>query len=505
VSEHEQPPQSQSALEAQLQRLRQAELIRVHASQPELEYIFKHALVQEATYHSTLIKSRRVLHRQVAEVIETLFADRLSEFYGILADHCERGELYDKAIDYLDKASAQALQGSAYREAQLFLQRALKLLPKLETTADESSAWAAARIRLTQQLGQAHAGLSEYADAQTQYETSLMLARACGEVMGMIEALNGLSGVAFARGAFDEARHHAEQALLLARPSGNQRQLAEALRRLGDALRNHDYASAKAHYEGSLAICQALHDRGGIAVCLNNLGIIASLQGAYAEAQTLFAEGLAIRRAMGDRAGCAGSLSNLGVVARRQGRYAEARTLYAESLAIRQEIGDRWGMAACLNNLGLMASQQGAYAEASDSLKRSLALSKEIGDWHGMSMALATLGEALLAYGDDAEAKRYFRQSLAISAQQRINPLSLACLTGLAELYLRGSMTERALELMGVILQHPASENVSKQRVTSLLDALKAKGTTAEVDATLARGRTLDLEAVAQHELSDIL
>ena len=99
---------------AELQRL---ELILERRRVPELEYIFKHALTQEATYESILLRRRRELHRRVGETIEALFADHLEEFYGVLAYHYARAEDWEKAQDYLFKAGDQAGKMAADAEA----------------------------------------------------------------------------------------------------------------------------------------------------------------------------------------------------------------------------------------------------------------------------------------------------------------------------------------------------------------------------------------------------
>src|SRR5690349_2835701 len=61
------------SLAAQLNRLSQSELIRLATSQPEVSYIFKHALTQQATYDSMLIAARRELHGSVARTYERLY------------------------------------------------------------------------------------------------------------------------------------------------------------------------------------------------------------------------------------------------------------------------------------------------------------------------------------------------------------------------------------------------------------------------------------------------
>ncbi len=96
------------ALDVHLAGLQQLELIRERRRQPELEFLFTHALVQEATYDSILVERRRKLHLEVATAIETLFPDRLDEFAGILAHHFTAAEEWERAQHYLFRAGDQA-------------------------------------------------------------------------------------------------------------------------------------------------------------------------------------------------------------------------------------------------------------------------------------------------------------------------------------------------------------------------------------------------------------
>lgn len=104
-------------LDGRLTQLEGMELIREKQKIPELEYMFKHALVQEATYESVLLGKRRRLHARVAGVIEALFSERLEEFYTMLAHHYTKGEVWDKAQEYLFKAGDQAARIAADAEA----------------------------------------------------------------------------------------------------------------------------------------------------------------------------------------------------------------------------------------------------------------------------------------------------------------------------------------------------------------------------------------------------
>jgi class 3 adenylate cyclase len=117
--------EASQGLDESLSQLQQTELIHEKQAAPELEYMFKHALAQEATYESILLKKRRELHARVAQAIESLFAERLEEFYGLLAYHYAKAEVWDKAQAYLLKAADQAGQIAANAEALTLYEQAI--------------------------------------------------------------------------------------------------------------------------------------------------------------------------------------------------------------------------------------------------------------------------------------------------------------------------------------------------------------------------------------------
>ncbi len=113
-------------LDRRLAELKALELIREKSATPELEYFFRHALAQEATYESILLQKRRELHARVGAVLEDLFSDRLEEFNGLLAYHYAKAETWDKAHAYLMKAADRAGQMAADAEALEHYRQALE-------------------------------------------------------------------------------------------------------------------------------------------------------------------------------------------------------------------------------------------------------------------------------------------------------------------------------------------------------------------------------------------
>src|SRR4029450_339970 len=84
---------------------------------PDLEYTFKHPLTHEVAYRSLLQDRRRALHAGIVEAIEQLYPHRLTEQFERLAHHASRGELWEKALQYLRRAAAKGLARSGDRGA----------------------------------------------------------------------------------------------------------------------------------------------------------------------------------------------------------------------------------------------------------------------------------------------------------------------------------------------------------------------------------------------------
>ena len=97
-------------LKSHLLNLQGLELIYEKSLFPELEYVFKHALIQEVAYNSLLLKRRQEIHEKIGHAIEELYPDRLEEFYEMLAYHYARGEDLEKASQYLTFSGNKAVR-----------------------------------------------------------------------------------------------------------------------------------------------------------------------------------------------------------------------------------------------------------------------------------------------------------------------------------------------------------------------------------------------------------
>jgi len=133
--------EAEQQLDQHLSQLQRVDLVREKARLPELEYMFKHSLTQEAAYSSLLVSRRYEFHRKVGEALEKLFPERLQEFYGILAHHYESAGENQKAIDYLVRAGDKARLMAELTEAIGYYQRTIPLLTAAGDTSRLAQVW----------------------------------------------------------------------------------------------------------------------------------------------------------------------------------------------------------------------------------------------------------------------------------------------------------------------------------------------------------------------------
>ncbi|HSJ58479.1 MAG TPA: tetratricopeptide repeat protein, partial [Anaerolineae bacterium] len=111
---------------AQLSSLESAGLIRVAQVEPDLQYLFRHVLVQDAAYASLLSTDQRRLHRAVGRAVERLYPDRLDEYAPVLAHHFEQAGETRLAHTYFRRAGDTALAAYANNEAEAHYRSALE-------------------------------------------------------------------------------------------------------------------------------------------------------------------------------------------------------------------------------------------------------------------------------------------------------------------------------------------------------------------------------------------
>jgi class 3 adenylate cyclase/tetratricopeptide (TPR) repeat protein len=158
------------ALRRGLDRLQSAEFLYETKLFPDPEFGFKHALTHDVAYGGLLHDRRRELHARIVDAIETLYRDRLGEQIERLAHHALRGELREKAIDYLRQAGRKASARSALQDARLWFEHALDVLEALPESRSTLEQAIEVRLELRpvlNQLGELRRTLERLREAES--------------------------------------------------------------------------------------------------------------------------------------------------------------------------------------------------------------------------------------------------------------------------------------------------------------------------------------------------
>ena len=194
-------------LKACLDKLQTLELIYEKKLFPELEYTFKHALIQEVAYNSLLVKRRIELHAHIGSSLEFLYPDKLDEFYETLAYHFSSGEDYPKAYQYLKLSGKKAEAIFSHLEAFQFLEKALRTSDRVP----EGEGGDAEKLEIYDLMRRPIAMLGYPKDSLRILTEGVELAKALGDQKSLSRFHNDISLLYTARGDSLSSIAHSEK------------------------------------------------------------------------------------------------------------------------------------------------------------------------------------------------------------------------------------------------------------------------------------------------------
>ena len=131
--------QDEETLQTGLTQLVDAELLYQRGRLPQVRYIFKHALIQDAAYASLLRSTCQQIHQQIAHTIEEQFHEMAVAQPELVAHHYTEAGLGEPAITWWQRAGELSNQQLAYYEAIAHLTRGLGLIETLPETSDRAA------------------------------------------------------------------------------------------------------------------------------------------------------------------------------------------------------------------------------------------------------------------------------------------------------------------------------------------------------------------------------
>jgi class 3 adenylate cyclase/tetratricopeptide (TPR) repeat protein len=481
--------QTQEQLREGLARLQAAEFLYEARLFPELEYTFKHALTHEVAYAGLLQDRRGALHGRVLEAMERIYADRLDEHVDRLAHHALRGDVREKAVQYLRQAGLKAAERSALPDARAWFEQALgvlEALPKSQSTLEQGFEirldlrtvltqltelrLALERLReaLAEQLNDdsrrarvcsvlmtLHTLLGELDEAVATGTRALDMAGRLGDLRLRILTTSYLEQAQYYRGEYERVVELATDSLavlptdwvyehfgMVAPASIYARSwLVISLAELGR------FAEASAHAAEGIRLAEPTHHAYTIGLAHRAAVTLYLIAGDWAKARSLLEHGVAVLGTGNVRLSLAATMAGAAWALAQLGEASEALRRLREGehdIAARATIGMRraWDD----HVLGHTCLLLGQLDEAQYLGERAVELlASQPG---GAAHALHLLGDiATHSERFDAESgETRYRNALALAEPRRMRPLVAHCHLGLGKLYRRTGKREQGDE-----------------------------------------------------------
>jgi tetratricopeptide (TPR) repeat protein len=385
---------------------------------PELEYIFKHALIQEVAYNSLLQKRRRDIHEQIGKAIEEIYSDRIEEFYEMLAFHFAKTELTDTAIRYLSLAAEKASERFAHSEAVVWLEDAIELTDHLPDK-DRDSCCSDLVIRLADSLfylGRRNDSIESLLNHEDRLKRIQRPDLECKYFLYLSRNYSF-------QGDRERALHHAQRSLEEAKRVEDKESMGRAYVLM--ALETGFAGSIKqgiTYSEQAVLILENTEDHRYLAMAYYLLGFQSIYHGDFRRAKDAATHLGALSEEMGDPSRQAHSRHLLGLRATMMGEWDKGIDHYRRALDIAPDLYEE---AIILGFLGYGYLEKGDQIKAVTILENAVEQANQYRSRQVQNWFMSYLGEAYAANGRTEEAHKLVSQGLNL-AKEIMNPRGVA-------------------------------------------------------------------------------
>jgi tetratricopeptide (TPR) repeat protein len=316
------------------------------------------------------------------------------------------------------------------------------------------------------------------------------------------EAKVTLGWVLLGRGRNVEAASYFQEALELTRRAGDAWIEGRDCILLGyHAWQVGNYLEAEKYLRQGIAASDRMGELQSKAWKLHTLAGSLAAEGLYPEAQEAAEEALRIHRQMGDRAGLGHAVMALGDVDAGLGRHDQAVERYAKGLEVANEVDAATERSWALARTGWVSMARGQHTEAVEQFRRALAIAEGRNHQWRIVDAFVGLGHATSALGYLEQSREYLLQALQKSIEPGFRPEALNALVGMAGVHSQEGHMEIAAELLALVVYHPASSQMTRDRAERLLSSLAEKLPGKVLSDAEVRGRARELADLVEELL----
>ncbi|MBW1924026.1 MAG: tetratricopeptide repeat protein [Deltaproteobacteria bacterium] len=388
-------------LEETLEGLERSGIIETLPRQDGVWYRFRQQMLRDVAYESILRKEKKRYHLTVAEALEEMFRNNLTENLSLLSDHYYRGEAWEKALAYTLEAGEQARRSYSCEEALICFDRALKIISRSRPPGYEEMT-----LQLYDWKGKMHFCRGQMKKAFETFENMRTLATRLKDREREAEALFLQGWTSFYMHRPQRAKEFLEKAVSL----GDQEDLKEILLK-STSLLGYIHAvlgkmkEARPYFSRARGLSSGLQSAEGRAWSTAHRIQYANWSGRFQDALILNEElrklNLEIRSPYFDIF----QHFTQGLILCALGRTEEAEQSLRNGLKRVEQGDDTFWRPRFLNSLGWVYAEEGDYEKALRLNMESLKGALDSGNPETIHNARINLGENHLALGNLTEAR----------------------------------------------------------------------------------------------------
>ena len=383
-------------VEHDLETLKHVELIHEKRVFPELEYIFKHAVIQDVAYQSLLTQRRQELHGAIGRAMEDLYADRLEEQATILAYHYARSAYQEKAVVYALLAGDHAARLYANAEAKTYYEQALTTARRLPASPEAQRLLIDAALKLA-----AVGGGQEIQRNQENLTQARTLAEALHDVPRLAQVLYWLGRNHYVLGDPHTALTYTKQSIEIAEHLEDDALVALPMHLMGRIYwQLSDFVQASQMLERSVALLQRLGDKAEEATAAGFAGYVLGILGEFERALFYADRGLQVVQELHNPFAEAAAYHYRGMIHDQQGAWVQALADYQQARRIAEQAGDLFRVYLVKAWAGWAYTMSGEPGRGRASLEESGALAAQLGTKFWLAWQKAALAASLLALGE---------------------------------------------------------------------------------------------------------
>jgi predicted ATPase len=425
-------------------------------------WTFAHDKLRQALVENLLDVERKIMHGRAAVAMEYYYSE-IPTYGNVLAYHFGQAGDITKEEQYITVAGEQSVKMGGYHEALKAFRRAESLVVQLNLSQDRALQ---RLVKIRQLIGEAYLGIGEYEIGQNFFMDALELTQQLKDKPGIANAHTKLGEVSLALEKFQDAETHFSKALEIFQELQDTRRIAATFNRLGDVMyEKGDSDSAKRYFQQSLDLTrQSGHD-------WNMAG--ATRQQATQEIQISLTDS----------------------------QHKQTRLMLMGLLETYRQRNDANGMGETLMRLGANSFDYRDYDDAFDCYNQALVIYQTLNDDISIIHAYDRLASVSVRKTDLKTAWHFYQQALITSQKTALHNLTLQMLAGTGRLLYQQGHKEKALLVLGFVLNHPQTPEELQDEIEGLVFDLQDGLDPKRAEQIWEEGKSYDLKRLVNNLL----